>query len=191
MDGDQNIFGALHRFTVEDYHRMSEAGVFPIGTRVELIRGAVVDMPAIGTPHLWTVNRLTKIFAPLVVAGRAILSVQNSIRLGNHSEPQPDVALLTADADPTEHPGPPDVLLVIEVSDRTLDQDRKVKAALYAESALPEYWIVNLVERVVEVHRQPRDGAYRQIDRVSSGTLPIQALPGVEVALAQVLPPAD
>lgn len=192
MDGGQYLGGSLHRFTVADYHRMAEAGVFgpdPSDARVELIRGAVVDLPAIGTPHLWTVNRLNMLLVPLVL-GRAVVSVQNSLRLDDMSEPEPDVVLLQPGADPTLHPGPADVMLVIEVSDSTLDKDRAVKVPLYAESGLIEYWIVNLVERVIEVHRSPRDGAYQEVDRVPSGPLSIRALPGVEVSVEPVLPSA-
>lgn len=188
MEGDTTIGGTLHRFDVHDYHRMAEAGIFGVDARVELIRGAVIDLPAIGTPHLWTVNRLTMLLATLV-AGRAIVSVQNSIRLDDHSEPEPDLALLAPDADQTAHPGPADILLVIEVADTTLAYDRAVKTPLYAESRLPEYWIVNLVDRLVEIHRDPANAAYRHQQRIATGHLPIHALPGLTLPIDQILPP--
>jgi len=180
MDG-----GAPHRFTVTDYHRMAEANVFGIDARVELIRGTVVDKPKASVPHLWTVNTLNMLFASLLV-GRAIVSVQNSIRLDDQSEPEPDVVLLASDADRSKHPGPAEVLLVIEVSDTTLDYDRAVKVPLYAESGLVEYWIINIPERLVEVYRNPKEGAYQDVERVVSGRISLEALPGIEVDVAQV-----
>ena len=189
MDGGQEIGGALHRFSVHDYQRMAEAGLFGIDARVELIRGTVRDLPAIGTPHLWTVNRLTMLFATRL-AGRAIVSVQNSIRILDHSEPEPDVVLLSPTADQTAHPGPADVLLVVEVSDSTISYDRDVKGPLYAEAGIGEYWLVNLPDRAVEVHREPGADGYRQVARATAGILHIAALPSFAIPIKEILPAA-
>ena len=188
MDGRAEVATTLHRFSVGDYHRMGEAGVFD-RLRVELIRGAILDMAPTGTPHVLTVMRLTRLFAPLLVARRADVCVQSSIRLDDRSEPEPDLALLSWDDDRTAHPGPPDVLLVIEVADSTLTFDRATKAPLYAEAGIPEYWIVNLVDRVVEVHRDPAPGGYRDVSRAASGQLALAAVPGFEIAVSETLPP--
>jgi len=145
-----------HLFTVADYHRMTEAGLFHENPRVELIQGQIIDMAAIGSPHFGMVNRLTRLLVPLVRA-HGLVSVQNPVRLDPGSEPQPDIAILKPRADDYETgvPGPDDVLLPIEVADTSLDFDRDVKVPLYAQSGIAEYWIVNLPERIVKVHREP------------------------------------
>lgn len=159
MDGD--LENRRHRFSVEDYHRMGEAGILPADSRVELIRGQIIDLPPIGTPHLAMVNRLNSLLA-VALRGRDTVSPQNPVRLPDGSEPQPDVSILKWRADyyRRRRPAAEDVLLLIEVSDSSLDYDRTVKLPLYAESGIPESWIANLDEWVIEVYREPRDGHY-------------------------------
>jgi Uma2 family endonuclease len=178
-----------HRFTVDDYHRMAGAGILGEDSRVELIRGRIVDMAPINAPHLGMVNRLTRLL-PIVLAGRGMLSVQNPVRLDDGSEPEPDVAVLRPRADDyeTATPRASDVLLIIEVADTSLVEDREVKGPLYAESGIPEYWIVNLVDRVVEVYRPSDNGRYASALRIVSGdVLDIMALPGVVMPAAELL----
>jgi Uma2 family endonuclease len=188
MDGGA-IGGKPHRFTVADYHRMAEAGILDEDSHVELIRGQIVDMAPIGAPHLGMVNRLTRLL-PAILDGRGVLSIQNPVRLDDGSEPEPDVAVLRPRADDyeTATPRAADVLLVVEVADTSLGDDRDIKAPLYAESGIPECWIVNLVERVVEVYRQPENGRYIQFRRVSAAdVLDIVALPGAVLSAADLL----
>ena len=187
MDGGAEIATVLHRFSVQDYHRMAETGVFD-HARVELIRGAIIDMAPIGTSHVLTVMLLTEAFAPLLVQKRARISVQNSVRLGAQSEPEPDLVLLAWQAARMDHPTAPDVLLAIEVADTTLSYDRTVKGPLYAAAGIAEYWIVNLPERVVEVHRDPGPDGYRHVTAAGSGQLAPVALPDFAVAVADMLP---
>ena len=141
--------GDLHRFTVEDHHRMAEAEIFHEDSRVELIRGQIVDMAPVGSAHIAAVNRLTRLLVA-AVGDRGVISVQNPVRLDNESEPQPDLAILTPGADdlgaPTSRAS--EVLLLIEVADSTLHEDRDEKAPLYAASGVPEYWILKMVDRV-------------------------------------------
>jgi Uma2 family endonuclease len=179
-----------HRFTVAEYHRMAEVGILGEDSRVELIRGQIVDMAPIGAPHFGMVNRLTRLL-PGVLAGRGLLSVQNPVRLDDGSEPEPDVAVLLPRADDyeTATAGPPDVLLLIEVADSSLDDDRAIKLPLYAENGIAECWIVNLVDRVVEVYRQARNGRYADIRRIGPGeVLDIVLLPGVALPVADLFP---
>ncbi len=178
-----------HHFTVADYYRMTEAGVLREDSRVELIRGQIIDMAAIGTPHFGMVNRLVRIL-PSVLAGRGLLHVQNPVRLDDWSEPEPDITVLKPRADDyaSAHPRPDDVLLLIEVADSSLDYDREVKAPLYAESGIIEYWIVNLRDHVVEVFRQAENGLYTQMRRVGADELlDIVALPGARLAAEELL----
>jgi len=190
MDGD--LIGVRpHRFTVDDYYRIVEAGLLPEGSRVELIRGQIVDMPAIGSPHFGMVIRLTRLMVP-ALAGRGLVSVRNSVRLDMESEPEPDVVVLAPredDYDRAPHPGPSDVLLLIEVADSSLEYDTTTKAELYAESGIGEYWIVDLTGRVVEVHRRPVGGAYHEKRRAAAGeTLDIAAVAGVSFLVSDLFP---
>ncbi len=178
-----------HLFTVADYYRMADAGLFHENPRVELIQGQIIDMAAIGSPHFGMVNRLTRLLVPLVGV-RGLVSVQNPVRLDPRSEPQPDVAILKPRTDDYETgaPGPDDVLLLIEVADTSLDFDRNVKAPLYAQSGIVEYWIVNLPDRIVEVHREPAGAHYAQVRRVGPGeTLDFVMLPGAALPSADLL----
>lgn len=191
MDGDASV-SKPHRFTVSDYHRMADAGILNEDSRVELIRGQIIDMAVIGSLHLAVVNRLTRLL-PASIAGHGLLSVQNPVRLDDGSEPQPDVAVLKPRADDYEAatPGPADVLLLIEVSDSTLRYDREVKVLLYAESGISECWLVDLAGRAVEVYRRPVGGRYAEMRRVGpEGTLDIEALPGATMAVGDLFRPA-
>ena len=173
--------GKPHLFTVWDYHCMAEAGVLNEDSRVELIRGQIVDMSPIGAPHFRMVNRLNRLLVPLVGA-RGIVSVQNPVRLDDGSGPQPDVTILhpRMDQDDAGTPGPADVLLLIEVADSSLESDRAIKLPLYAEAGIRDYWIVNLQERAIEVHRNPESSRYAQVSRAGPGeSLDILMLPGL------------
>jgi len=187
MDGGA-IATRPHLFTVADYHRMVAAGILNEDSRVELIRGQIIDMAPIGAPHLNMVNRLNRLLTA-IVGDRGIISVQNPVRLDDGSEPQPDVAVLKPRPEEYETavPRAADVLLVIEVAESSLTDDRDVKAPLYAGSLIPEFWIVNIPERVVEVHRRPENGVYAQTRRAGADDMldvlmvPGNALPAVKL----------
>src|SRR5262245_17672379 len=178
-----------HRFTVTEYERMVRLGILKEEARVELIRGETVAKTPIGDAHIAGVNRLNRLLVQ-TVGDRAIVSVQNPIRLTD-SEPEPDFCLLAPRADfyATSKAGPADVLLVIEVADTSLDDDREVKRPLYAEAAIAEYWIVNLVDRCLEVYRRPQpDGTYAEARTLRPGdTADILALPGLTLAVADLV----
>ncbi len=173
----------LHRFTVDDYYRMADTGVIPPGARVELIEGQIVDMMPIGPFHSGTVNRLTRLLTRLS-RGRWLVSVQNPIRLSEHSEPQPDLALLRpVDDDYTSrHPGAEDVFWLVEVADSTLEFDRTEKLPIYARAGIPEIWLLNLMEEALEIFREPAFTGYashlvlRPGDEVRPSAFPDTAL---------------
>jgi len=150
-----------HRLTVEAYYRMAEAGIFGEDDRVELIEGEIIDRPPLGTDHASVVKRLNAIFTR-GAGGRAIVSVQNPVRLSPRNEPQPDLALLRHRADyyRDAHPGPTDVLMLVEVADSSLRYDVDVKLPLYARHGIPELWIVDLEHRRLEIYRRPEGDAY-------------------------------
>lgn len=149
------------RFSVEEYHRMGEAGILPEDERVELIDGEIVPMSPIGRRHAACVKRTTRLFH-IRLAERAVVSVQDPIRLSSGDELQPDIALLRLRADFYEEalPEARGVLLVIEIADSTLSHDRNVKLPLYARAGIPEAWLADLGRRRLEVFREPRDGLY-------------------------------
>lgn len=179
----------LHRFTVKEYHRMGEVGILGEDERVELTDGQVVKMSPIGVPHAGAVRRLNR-FLVTAVGDRAVVSVQLPVVLGEFSEPQPHLGLLKPPESvyDSRHPEPGDVLLLIEISDTSGPYDRGVKLPLYAQSGIPEYWIVDVGRGVIEVYRSPSGDGYASVeergpgDRVSPG-----ALPDVEVAVSDVL----
>jgi Uma2 family endonuclease len=166
---------SLHRFTVAEYYRMAETGLLRPDARVELLDGKIIDMPPIGSFHGGSVNRLVELFVKMS-DDRWQVSAQNPIRLSNYSEPQPDLALLKRSPDfyAKRHPGPEDVFLVIEVADSSLSTDRNDKLPAYGNSGVPELWIVNLQDKVVEVCREPHYTGYasRQVFRAGQTVSP-------------------
>lgn len=144
------------RFDVEEYHRMAEAGILSEDDRVELIDGEIVEMSPIGSAHQAVVDRLTRMLVNFA-AQNYIVRPQGPIRLDEHGEPQPDLSLLRYREDfyEREHPGPRDTLLLIEVSETSLEYDRSVKLPLYAGAEVPEVWIVDLAAGRIEIYADP------------------------------------
>lgn len=156
--------------TADEYERMGVAGIFPPDARLELIEGEIYEMSPIGSPHAACVKFLGGLLNRLF-GGTHIVSVQDPVRLNDFSEPQPDVALLRWRDDfyRGAHPTPADVLLVVEVADTTVAADRGVKLPLYARSGVPEAWLVNIPEGVVEVYSDPSGGAYQRAEVFGRG----------------------
>ena len=178
-----------HRLTVDEYHRMGQAGVFPPDARVELIDGEVIDMAPIGTRHASAVKKLNALLSA-AAGGSAIVAVQDPLRLSDASEPEPDLMLLRPRADfyAHAHPGPADVLLLIEVSDSTAAYDRGIKLDLYARHGVAEVWIVDLDNDVVRVFRHGDGTAYTDITASETPrATPVAALPGVTIDLSSLL----
>ena len=150
------------RFTVDEYYRMGEAGIFGEDDRVELLDGQIYVMSPIGSEHAACVRRLNRLFQTRA-GKRALVSIQSPIRLGDNSEPEPDLALLHPREDDyaTRHPRPKDVFLLVEVAETFLSFDQEVKRPLYAEAGIPEYWIVDLKTPAVHVYRDPAGDTYR------------------------------
>ena len=163
---------------------MIDVGILGENDRVELIRGVIVAKMPIGDPHVTTVNRLNRVFNRLT-DDTIIVSIQNPIRLAD-SEPEPDVVLMKAR---DGKPSPADTVLVIEVADDSLENDREVKGPLYAENGIVEYWIVNLIDKCVEVYRQPRaDGTYDEVRTLRGGeTTDIISIPGITLNVADLI----
>ena len=145
---------------------MGRAGLFDEDDRVELIGGEIVTMTPIGRRHVACVNRLVALFHKHFL-GRFIVSSQNPLRLSEKSEPQPDLAVLAFRPDfyASRAATAEDALLVVEVGESSAALDRNVKAGLYARHGVPEYWIVDLTEGLVESHADPSPRGYRRVRR--------------------------
>jgi len=178
-----------HRFTVDEYHRMGEAGIFHEDDRVELIDGQVVEMTPIGPRHAGCVKALVQILYR--TAGDAVvLGVQDPVVLNPHNAPEPDIAVLRPRPHGyrARHPAPADVLLVIEVADTSVESDRSSKIPLYARAGIPEAWLVHLRADHIEVHRDATPEGYRSLRIAGRGeTLSALALPHVAVPVADIL----
>lgn len=177
-----------HRLSVDDYHKMDEAGIFDPDERVELIEGRLIDMAPIGSDHAGKVIQLdamlSRIFSRL-----ALVSPQNPLRLGEHSEPQPDFAILRLRNDfyRTSHPQPQDVLLVIEVSATSVRYDREMKIPLYARSGIPEVWLLGLPNKQLEIYRHPRTEGYGEVlHPANDEDIPPMVLPDAALSVADL-----
>jgi len=148
-------------FDVHAYYKMVEMGIIQEQERVELIHGEIINMSPINSRHAGIINKLNELLVRRL-HGKAIVSIQNPLRLDEYNQPEPDVVVSTFRENHymDQHPGKDDVLLIIEVADTSLGYDREVKAALYASAGIPEYWIINLKVNMIEVYRNPRHNYY-------------------------------
>jgi Uma2 family endonuclease len=178
-----------HRWTVAEYHKMAEVGLLNEDARVELIEGDIIEMAPIGSGHGGKVKRCIRLFSRLL-GDTAIVAAQDPVVLGKRSEPQPDIAILRWRDDFYEsaHPGPEDILLVIEVADTTARYDHKIKVPLYARHGIPEVWLLDLQKRVLEIYRNPDQEKYQHIEHLRSGQITPLHLPEAVIQLADLFP---
>ena len=153
----------LRAWTAAEYEQMVAAGVLGEDDRVELVEGEIVEMAPVGARHAASVNALARLLQRQV-GDRALVSVQNPVRLSPRSEPQPDLAVLAwrDDGYRDELPGPADVLLVVEVAESSVATDRDVKLPLYGRAGIGEAWLVDLPAGTIEVHTGPSPAGYRE-----------------------------
>ncbi len=158
------------RFRADEVYKMTEIGILPEESGWELIDGYLIDKMSIGSKHSGTVNILTQILMNLLM-GKAIVAVQNPVHIDDYNEPEPDIAVLKPREDfyRKKLPEPPEVLLLIEVSDSTVEYDRDIKKTLYANAGIAEFWLVNLKQNTVERYSSPRNGSYRLAEILESG----------------------
>jgi len=177
------------RFTVEEYHLMAESGVLGPDERVELIRGVIHKTSPKGRAHTIGGARVGRIL-DRKLEGRASVYPEASLPFPElFSEPQPDVVVcsnpdLDAFGTDASHP-----LLIVEVSHSSIRFDLGPKASLYAEAGIPEYWVVDVVEHVLVVFRDPRDGSYASQSRFGTdAVITASAWPDVEIAVRELFP---
>lgn len=177
------------KFSVAEYYALAQAGILGADVRVELIDGEIVNMSPINPQHASQVDKLAALFFNRL-PGRAMVRQQNPVRLSDDSEPQPDVALVLPEADRYKkaHPKPSEVLLIVEVSDTTLNYDRGTKVPLYARAGIPEVWLVSLSDNRLEVYRHPEDRDYRErlLLRLGDSLSPL-AFPDVTFSVQEIL----
>ena len=176
-------------FTVDEYHRMVQAGILQEDDRVELLEGEILEMAPIGSRHAACVDRLNQLFSNRV-RKRAIVRVQNPIGMGERSEPQPDLTLVRPRADfySQSHPGPGDILLVVEVAETSVEVDRDLKIPLYARAGIAEVWLVDLSGESIEVFQSASPQGYQEVRRVRRGNrLAPRGLPDLDLAVHDLL----
>lgn len=175
-----------HLFTVQEFHSMPE--VFNEDDRVELIEGEIIEMAAVGNRYMFFVNQLTDLLVPQVHS-LATVSVQNPVRLGDLSEPQPDVVILRGRPRDYRHKSAtaPDVLLLIEVAESSFRYDKQIKVPLYARYGIIETWLLDLERQTVEVYRDPQASGYAQLQTMNAtDKLSAQALELIQVDLKEL-----
>jgi len=178
-----------HLTNLAEWKKMGEAGIFPPESHLELINGEIIEMAPIGSNHAGHINRLNQVFTRLT-SNQAIVSIQNPLQLSDLSEPEPDLLLLKPHADfyTSRHPQPEDVLLLIEVADSTLQYDQNQKLHLYARHQIPEYWIINLDDVLIEVYRKPHKGLYAEKSTLTIGEkISLSQLNDIRIKIADIL----
>jgi Uma2 family endonuclease len=178
---------APRNFTRVEYDKMIDAGILGEDEHVELVGGAIVEMSPEGPEHAGTIDLCAEVLRRTFGPGFTV-RVQHPIVIDPDGEPQPDIAVVTGE--PGEHldAHPRTAALVIEVARSSLDYDRKVKARLYARAGLPEFLIVNLRDRRVEVHRGPAATGYASTSSLEAGAtiIPIGAPAGTSIEVASL-----
>ncbi len=167
-----------------EYDQLVSLGAFQ-NERIELLEGELVTMSPIGAPHSATVDRLNRLLV-LALDGRATVKCQSPFAALELSEPEPDFSVVRLGDYDTDHPS--QAYLIIEVAETSLALDRGKKLRLYASCAVPEYWVVNLPERCIEVYSGPSPGAYAHCERYERGrSIALSGFPDVSIAVADVL----
>jgi Uma2 family endonuclease len=184
------------RFTLDEYHKLAELGFFHEEERIELINGELIEMVSKGVAHETCLRNLWKEL-PTLVGDRATLQSQAPITLPPKSEPEPDFAIVQNRDDNylSGHPQPADVLLVMEVSDSSLDYDQDVKIPLYAQAGISDYWIFNLFDNYLESYNEPyqnHQGKYGYLNKriiLPNQVIALPCFPDLTVDLGKIFPP--
>ena len=183
------LHAPTYQWTVDEFEKLGEAGVFHEDDRVELLNGEIIIMSPIGFRHSKAVTRLASFFGRRS-AGRFDVSPQNPFNLDERSQPQPDICLLDLRADKLQsHPSPDLIFLVIEVSDSSVRYDREDKRPAYARQGVREFWLLNLEDNVLEVYREPAGETF-SVERIvrPEETIAPLAFPDLEAKAGDFIP---
>ena len=180
----------LKRWTVEDYHRISELGLL-IDERTELIAGQITIMAAKGTPHVTSLHLLANVLRDRLGTS-ALVRTQDPIHLDDFSEPEPDLVIVQGTVlDYVEqHPSPEQIYLVVEVADSTLKQDCEIKDKLYAKAGIADYWVLAPQKRQLHIFRKPTPTGFTEhLILTEPSQASVLAFPDCAIALTSILPP--
>ena len=165
----------MRRWTVDEYHKLIATGILGPEDKLELIHGWLVQKMTINPPHAYAVTYLNRWLNRNLDEDEWVVRAQNPLTTDD-GEPEPDILIAPGPMSlyKARHPIPADAVVVMEVADSSLRYDRTTKLELYAQDGVPEYWIVNLVDGIVEVYTQPRNGKYRKrTDYTASDSVPV------------------
>ena len=177
---------STYKWSMEEWHRLIELGIFD-NKSVELLNGDIVEMSPEGIPHSYT-NLSVADYLRNILAEKAIIRESHPITL-NNSEPEPDIAVvrLPKTIYAQHHPYPQDIYWLIEVSKTTLQFDLNIKAEVYASNNIPEYWIIDLVNKKVIAHTLPNDNSYSQIVEYQVGFISPQTFSDIMIPLSELI----
>jgi len=151
-------------FSVDEYHKMVENGILSESDNVELIDGEILKMAPIGSRHAAFVDFISDLFRSLIKQ-QVIIRIQNPVYVSNYSEPEPDIAIVKYRKDfyIKSHPKKEDILLIIEITESSINYDREIKLPKYAEALITEVWILIIPEDKLEIYRNPVNGKYQDV----------------------------
>jgi Uma2 family endonuclease len=175
-----------YKWTIDRYHQAIDSGIFD-GQNLELLRGDLILMPPEGEPHVYFSDRAAQILRSLLL-GQAQVREGRPVTLPNGSEPQPDLAVVQPlDTVYLEHhPYPENILWLIEYSYSTLKYDLGDKQIVYAQSEIPEYWVVNLQDLQLTVFQDPSPLGYRTVTNLQDGKVSPLAFPNVSIEVRRL-----
>jgi Uma2 family endonuclease len=184
------VSARTYEFTVEEYQRLLEVGIFGEDDRIELLNGNLIVMPPIGIRHANAVRRILNLFARRYGHASEV-DAQNPAIIDRKSEPQPDILLLRLGiSEAPVKPHPQDILLLVEVADSSFIFDNSDKRDAYARNGIREYWLLDLNENRLHVFRQPAGGKYEvELVLEKSDSIAPLAFPDLPVKISQMLPP--
>ncbi|MBS9383395.1 MAG: Uma2 family endonuclease [Dolichospermum sp. BR01] len=180
----------LRLWTVDEYHRMAEVGIFEPSERVELLEGKIICILTKGISHRSAVGRTNKLLQNRL-GNQAWIAVQDPVKLNERSEPEPDIAVVKIDpldyAD--HHPTPTEIYLIIEVADSSLKLDTEIKAKAYSQAGIKDYWVLDVVKRELIVFRNPTTEGYQNQEIITEqqNISPLD-FPDLEIVVSQMLP---
>ena len=183
------------RFTRAEYERLIDLGVFQPGEEIELIGGELMVAEPQGAPHYTAIRKTAKALEAAFGPGWEVRT-EGPIGLDDESEPEPDVAVVPGAPDDFARAHPSRPALTVEVAESSLALDRQRKGSLYARAGLPDYWVLNLVDRVLEVYREPAPDSAApfcwrygrsEVFEASARVTPLAA-PGSSITVSQLLP---
>lgn len=175
-----------YKWSVEEWHELVDSGLLE-GKPIELLEGEIIEMSPEGVEHSYTNNSVVKYLRQILV-GLADVRESHPITLDN-SEPEPDIAVvrLPETIYKTHHPYAEDIYWLIEISNRTLSKDLNQKIITYARNGIPEYWVIDLVNKKLITHTQIQNNSYAQVIEYKTGTVSSLAFPNVAIALNELL----